>query len=344
LAVAEALSRSGRDGDVLFVGRRGGVAEDLVERSGIRLETLDIHGLHLTSPLSVARFAGLLPRAVARARRLIREFDADVIIGAAGYLCVPVVMAARREGRPVLLMEQNAVPGKAVRLLRRRAHRVAVSFEETASLLPGARVVITGNPVRAAFQGGPAPLREHCSQLLFMGGSQGARQINRALAGCVEALLRAWPTLRIVQQCGRLDEAEMREAHSRLDASLRQRWTMEPFFNDMASEIRGADLIVMRAGGSSLAEVSALGRPMILIPYQHAGDHQKHNARPYVDGGAARLIPDMDCDATRLHTEIDALLGDEPSWQEMAEVSGHMGRPDAAARVVELVRELGMSA
>jgi UDP-N-acetylglucosamine--N-acetylmuramyl-(pentapeptide) pyrophosphoryl-undecaprenol N-acetylglucosamine transferase len=314
-----------------------------VERAGIPLETLDIRGVDLTRPASLAGFALRLPRAVRQARHLIRRFDPDVVVGAAGYVSLPVVMAADREGIPVLLLEQNALPGRATRLLSRRAARVAVSFDGTARRLPGRRVTVTGNPVRREFRR-PAPaLRGECRRVLVWGGSQGARRINRALAACAGALLRDHPELELTHQCGQLDEAEMRTAREGIDADLRRRWQLQAFYTDPADRIAWADLVVMRAGGSSLAEVSALGRPMVVVPYPHARDHQRHNAAPYVEGGAAVLIPDDECDGPRLHREIEALLTGPERWLSMAGRSRLMGRADATERVAELVAELARS-
>jgi len=326
---------------VLLVGRRGGVAEALVERAGIPLETLEIRGLDLSRPATLAGFALRLPRAVRAARRTIRRFRPDVVVGAAGYVSVPVVLAARRERVPILLLEQNARPGRATRLLARSAAAVAVSFAESASKLPAARVEVTGNPIRTEFRSGAPALGERCTRVLVWGGSQGARRINLALTGCVPALLASHPDLRIVHQCGQLDEPEIRAAQQALSAELGQRWEVSAFFVDAAPRIAWAELVVMRAGGSSLAEVSAAGRPMVLVPYPHAGDHQRHNAAPYVRGGAAVLIPDAECDAPRLRREIERLLDDPSRWRQMAARSRSMGRPGATARAADLVRELG---
>jgi UDP-N-acetylglucosamine--N-acetylmuramyl-(pentapeptide) pyrophosphoryl-undecaprenol N-acetylglucosamine transferase len=340
LAVAEELRASDPAGAVLLVGRRGGIAEALVERAGIPLETLDIRGVDLTRPLSVAGFGLRLPRAVREARQLIRRFAPDVVVGAAGYVSLPVVMAAERERIPVLLLEQNALPGRATRLLSRRAAGVAVSFEGTARRLPGRPVTVTGNPVRREFRASPPALEGECRRILVWGGSQGARRINRALAACAGPLLDAHPDLELTHQCGRLDEAEMRTARDALDADLRRRWQIQAFYTDPAERIAWADLVVMRAGGSSLAEVSALGRPMIVVPYPHARDHQRHNAAPYADAGAAAVVPDAECDGPRLLAEIEALLGDPGRWRAMAGHSRAMGRPEATERVAALVASL----
>lgn len=341
LALAQELRRTDPDGAVLVVGRQGGVAEGLVAEAGFRLATLRISGLDAGSPASVARFAAQLPAAVIAARRTIREFAADIVVGGAGYVSVPVVLAAASLRIPVVLLEQNALPGRATRLLARRGRLVAATYEVTAAHLRHARVVTTGNPIRDQVLRTPArPLGERCERILVMGGSQGARRINRAVAGCAAALLGRHPGLRITHQTGALDLEEMRAAHEALPPELAGRWTVTPFIDDVGAALSEADLVLMRAGGSSLAECAAVGRPMILVPYPHAGDHQRFNAAPFVAAGAATLIPDDECDEVRVEREVEAFLAEPRRWREMAAASRALGRPDAAARVAELLREL----
>jgi UDP-N-acetylglucosamine--N-acetylmuramyl-(pentapeptide) pyrophosphoryl-undecaprenol N-acetylglucosamine transferase len=341
LAVAQELRRTDPGGEVLVVGRRGGVAEGMVTAAGFRLETLRISGLDAGSAASLTRFAAQLPAAIVAARGIIRGFRADVVVGGAGYVSVPVVIAARTLRAPVALLEQNALPGRATRLLARRGSLVAASYEETAAHLRRARVVNTGNPIRAEVLAAPLrPLRDRCEQVLVMGGSQGARRINRAVAGCVAALLERFPWLRITHQTGSLDIDEMRAVADALLPESRSRWVLSQFIDDVGAAIASADLVLMRAGGSSLAECAALGRPMILVPYPHAGDHQRFNAAPYVDAGAARLIPDADCEPARVDSELTALIEEPASWRRMATASDGLGRRDAAARVVSLLHAL----
>jgi UDP-N-acetylglucosamine--N-acetylmuramyl-(pentapeptide) pyrophosphoryl-undecaprenol N-acetylglucosamine transferase len=339
--MAQELRRTDPDGEVLIVGRRGGVAEGLVAAAGFPLETLRISGLDAGHAGSVLRFGAQLPAAVLAARRIIRDFGADVVVGGAGYVSVPVVLAARSLRVPVALMEQNAVPGRATRLLARRGSLVAAAFAQTAAYLPHARVVHTGNPIRAEVLATPLRgLGERCEHVLVMGGSQGARSINRAVAGCVESLLRQHPWLRITHQSGTLDAAELEVTAAALPDDVRESWTLVPFIKDVGPAIAAADLVLMRAGGSSVAECSALGRPMILVPYRFAGDHQRFNAAPYVDAGAARLIPDAECEPVRVAAELSALIDDPSAWKRMAAASAQLGRRDAATRVVELLDRL----
>jgi UDP-N-acetylglucosamine--N-acetylmuramyl-(pentapeptide) pyrophosphoryl-undecaprenol N-acetylglucosamine transferase len=341
LALAQELRGSDPAGAVLVVGRRGGVAEGLVTAAGFPLETLRVSGLDAGNAVSVVRFAAQLPLAVRTARRIIRRFGADVVVGGAGYVSVPVVLAARSLRVPVALLEQNAVPGRATRMLARRHTLVAAAFAQTAAHLRRARVVDVGNPIRAEVLATPLrALGERCEHLLVMGGSQGARRINHAVAGCVATLLEQHPGLRVTHQTGALDIEEMEGLRTALSPALRERWELSAFIRDVGPAIVAADLVLMRAGGSSVAECSALGRPMILVPYPHAGDHQRFNAALYVEAGAARLIPDAECEPDRVAGEVAALLGDPSAWRGAAEASGRMGRRDAASRIVGLLGEL----
>ncbi len=323
-----------------MVGRRDGVAERLVVAAGLRLETLDVSGVHAGTPGGMARAASQLTRATLEARRLVRRMRPDVVVGSGGYVSVPVVVAALAQQIPVVLLEQNAVPGRATRLLARRARVVAASFAETARYLPHARVVHTGNPIRAEVRSvRPRPIGDRLRSILVTGGSQGARRLNRAVTGSMVKLLSDDPELRIVHQCGSLDHEAVAIAAAALPPALAARYTEDAFFDDMAARMAASDLVVMRAGGSSIAECAVLGRPMIVVPYPHAGGHQRHNAAPYADAGAALIIDDAECTPARLGAEIGALIADPPRWRRMAAASAALGLPDATESVVRLIVE-----
>lgn len=309
--------------------------------AGLPLETLNVRGIDTSRPLSVAGALLRLPRAVARARHIIRRFSPDVVVGAGGYVCVPVVLAARTLRVPVVLMEQNAVPGRATRRLAKHSSAIASSFATTAQRLPAARVVHTGNPVRPEVIAAlPAPRRDRCTRLLIMGGSQGARRINDAVAGGIRHLLEDNPDLGVTHSCGHRDADWAVPVRAGLPEALRERYTVAAFFDDIAERIRDSDLVLMRAGGSSLAEVSVLGRPMILVPYPYAGGHQAENAAAYVAAGAAIVVPDEELSAVRLREEVERLVRDPARWRAMAEASERCGIVDATDRVVALVHDV----
>lgn len=312
----------------------------LVPAAGLPLTTLPVRGIDTSRPWLTARAMARLPLNVAQARRIVHRFAPDVVVGAAGYVCVPVVLAARSLRIPVVLLEQNAYPGRAVRRLARRAHAVAASFPTTAAMLPRAKVAHTGNPLRAEILAAlPAPLAERPSHLLVMGGSQGARRINDAMANTVRELLEALPALRITHASGVRDAGWSIPVRVGLPDGVRERYEVAAFFDDIADRIAASDIVLMRAGGTSIAEVAALGRPMILVPYPYAGGHQQYNAQPMVDAGAARIVPDEELSGARLREEVESLLRDVPRWRRMAEASRAVGRPDASERVIELLHE-----
>ena len=307
------------------------------------MATLSISGLDLSSALSTAQFAARMPTAVARARRLIRRFSPDVVVGAAGYVCVPVVLAARSMKIPVVLMEQNALPGRAVRMLARFSKVIAASFAETSRQLPKANVVYTGNPVRqAVLDMRDSPVEQKASRILVMGGSQGARTINQATSGCVAQLLKKFPGSSVTHISGSTD-FEVVDRRRQALSDVGPRYRVEEFSDNVAAHIAQADLVVMRAGGSSLAECTVIGRPMILVPYPFAGDHQRHNAKPYADAGAAVIVRDDEFDASRMLREVESVIGDLPRWSRMAAASRNSGKPNATQDVVKLIREVAQS-
>ena len=310
--------------------------------AGFPLETLKVSGVDMSRPGTIVRALAQLPASTMAAHALLRDLQPDVVVGGGGYVCLPVVAAARARRLPAVLLEQNALPGRTTRLLARRARVVATSFDETASHLHGARAILTGNPIRREVQElVGAPLGPRCTRILVTGGSQGAHRINLAVAGCVRTLLEHDPAVVVTHQCGARDAEAMREAEWALPADLRRRYRVAPFFDDIGRLIADSDLVVMRAGGSSLAECSALGRPMILVPYPHVRGHQRHNAAPYEQAGAAVVLEDEACTPAALQWTILGMLRDPGRWRPMGEASRRMGRPDAADRVARLIVRVG---
>lgn len=309
----------------------------MVRSHGVPHSGLRVAGVDSSSPWTMVRACVELPVAIARAARIIRKFRADVVVGTAGYVCVPVVVAAHLLRKPVVLLEQNRTPGKAVRLLSRYATVVATSYEETARDLIGVKSVPTGNPVRAELLELTPRHAKTCSTILVMGGSQGAHRLNVAVEGMVRDLLEKHPLVSVVHQTGSRDIDHMLAIRDRLPAALLDRYRVGAFFGDIGTHIANADLVVMRAGGSSLAECSVMGRSMILVPYPFANGHQIENARPYVEQGAATLILDHDCSSPRLLEEIEEILGDSKRWRTMAAASQACGRRDAARDVAALI-------
>ena len=340
--MAEALRRTDPGVVITYVGRADGPESELVPSAGLEFAGLRLGSMG-SSPLSSApRLALRLPLVYREAGRLVRRFRPQVVLATGGYVCVPVTLAARRQSIPVLLLEQNMLPGKAVHWLAPRAQAVASSFPGTAAFLPGARVVCTGNPVRLQFAelAGRPQLPEAPPTLLVMGGSQGARHLNEVLLDALPTLLEALPQLTVVHLTGSSDHAQVVESALAAGLPVGDRYQPSPFVADVAERLAAATVVVMRAGGSSLAEVACLGRPMVLVPYPHAGDHQSANALPFEEAGAALVISDSDLSAANLTSTVWDVLVDQSRWRAMADASAAAARPRAAFDVADLLREL----
>ncbi|MGA8426391.1 MAG: undecaprenyldiphospho-muramoylpentapeptide beta-N-acetylglucosaminyltransferase [Candidatus Dormiibacterota bacterium] len=342
IAVAEALRQTDPEVAITYVGRDDGPESKLVPAAGI-----DFSGLRLgsmgSSPVSSApRLALRLPLVYREAARLLGRFRPQVVLATGGYVCVPVALAARRRSIPVLLLEQNLLPGRAVHWLAPRVQLVASSFPDTAALLPRAKVVCTGNPVRLSFAelAGRPQLAEAPPTLLVMGGSQGARRLNEVLLEALPSLLQSMPQLSVVHLTGPVDHDQVVASASSAGLPVGGRYRPSPFVSDIADQLASASLVVMRAGGSSLAEVACLGRPMVLVPYPHAGDHQTANARPFAEVGAARVIADQDLTAQLLQRTVEEVIEDPDAWRAMARASASMARPRAAFDVATLLHQL----
>ena len=337
IAVAEALRRTDPAGAVTYVGRVDGPEARLVPRAGIDFVGLTLGSMGSSRLTATPRLLTRMPLAYLQARRVMSEFDPDVVLATGGYVSVPVALVAGRRGVPLVLLEQNELPGRAVDWLARRAAVVATSFAGTAGHLPGVRVVCTGNPVRLEFTGPAGPPSPPPLALLVMGGSQGARHLNQVLVEALPRLRSALPGLEVTHLTGPSDHERLVSELASRGLTDSRRYRPLAFVDDMAATIAGAGLVVMRAGGSSLAEVACLGKPMVLVPYPHAGNHQAANASPFVEAGAAVLVEDSELSPERLVAEVGGILGDPSRWQGMARASLAMARPGAALEVAQLL-------
>ncbi|MGC1909431.1 MAG: undecaprenyldiphospho-muramoylpentapeptide beta-N-acetylglucosaminyltransferase [Candidatus Dormiibacterota bacterium] len=342
IAVAEALSQTDPGVVINYVGRTDGPESQLVPLAGLDFAGLRLGSMGSSAVSSAPRLALRLPLVYREASRLVRRFRPQVVLATGGYVCVPVVLAARRRRIPVLLLEQNMLPGRAVQWLASRVQEVATSFAGTAFHLPRAKVVCTGNPVRMSFAelAGRPQLPEAPPTLLVMGGSQGARHLNEVLLEALPTLLQRLPQLTVVHLTGPTDHVPVVTAAREAGLPVGERYQPQPFVGDVAQRLAAASLVVMRAGGSSLAEVACLGRPMVLVPYPHAGEHQSANALPFEEAGAALVIPDHQLTAELLQEAVVRVLGDPVRWRTMTTASASMARPKAAFDVAALLHEL----
>jgi UDP-N-acetylglucosamine--N-acetylmuramyl-(pentapeptide) pyrophosphoryl-undecaprenol N-acetylglucosamine transferase len=334
IALAETLAARGVR--VTFVGTAAGIEVRAVPAAGFPLRLIPGAQVRGGGIGRAVRGIGATALGVLRARALLRELGPDLVVGVGGYASVATVVAARLGGTPIVLLEQNTVPGVASRTLGRLAGRVCVGFEEAARFFPAGRAVHTGNPVRAAVLRA-APTGHATPGLLVFGGSQGARRLNDAILAAAERLKPLAGGLRIRHQTGTPDHDRAVGGWARLGIAAQ----VDAFVTDMGAAYADADLVVARAGAMSCAEITARGLPAILVPYPHAADdHQRHNAEALVRAGAAILIPDGELDGERLSAALRPLLDDASARKRMASAARLAGRPDAAERVADVCAAL----
>jgi UDP-N-acetylglucosamine--N-acetylmuramyl-(pentapeptide) pyrophosphoryl-undecaprenol N-acetylglucosamine transferase len=336
IAIAQEVRRRDREAEVVFVGTARGLETRIVPQEGFRLELIDVAALKRVGWLGRIRSLLLLPRSFLAVGSLIRRVRPEVVIGVGGYASGPVVLVAALMGVPTMVAEQNALPGFTNRVLARFVRAAAVTFAETQRYF-GGRAEVTGNPVRAEFFDLPARPAAPAAHLLITGGSQGARAINEALIGAIPLLAAARDRLTLTHQTGEADHARVERAY----AGSGLRAEVVPFIARMVDQIAGADLVICRAGATTVAELAAAGKPAIMIPFPFAADdHQRRNAEAIERAGAGRLIPQSELTPERLAAEVLALLDDPARRERMAEASRRLAHRDAAARVYALAARI----
>ncbi|HKL78112.1 MAG TPA: undecaprenyldiphospho-muramoylpentapeptide beta-N-acetylglucosaminyltransferase [Gammaproteobacteria bacterium] len=334
LAVAEELRRRGVE--VHFLGTRQGLEARAVPAAGFPLAEVEMRGLRgggwrrwLALPWGLARAVGAAARVLIRLRPV-------AVLGMGGYVAAPVGLAARLTGRPLVLHEQNAVPGLTIRLLARLARRILTGFPEAATAL-GGRAQWVGTPVRPALVGLPAPAaryaeREGPLRVLIFGGSQGARFLNEELPPLLADLAARGRTLHIWHQAGEREAERVRRAYAAAGLTAE----VVAFIDDMASAYQWCDLAFCRAGAGTVTELAAVGVPAVLVPFPHAvDDHQRRNAEALVERGAALCLDQNDWDAEAVAQWLDTVAGDRARLATMAEAAREFARPEAAAQVAE---------
>ncbi len=341
VATAEEFRRQMPDTQVLFVGTKRKMDSTALAAHGFFGDSIVCHGLKGKSLPSLLKAAAVLPLSFLQAAKILRRFRPHVVLGVGGYVTGPVVAMARLMNIPTLIHEQNSVPGLANRQLGRLVHRVCLSLPDSEAFFAKGKTVFTGNPVRRDILrlSLSAPQRAgEGKTVLVLGGSQGARAINRLLPEAVAALdqpLRR--QLSLIHQTGADDFPVVSERYRQLGLAAE----VAPFFTDMASVYARADLLVSRAGATTLAELAVLGKAAILIPFPQAADnHQEKNAEHYRRGGGAVLLRQADTDAAILAGAMGELLGDHRRLATMGEAMRRLALPDAAEKIVACCLEL----
>jgi UDP-N-acetylglucosamine--N-acetylmuramyl-(pentapeptide) pyrophosphoryl-undecaprenol N-acetylglucosamine transferase len=339
IAVAKEIMRRDASSEVRFVGTARGLETRLVPQAGFELSLIESVGLKNVGFMARVRGILVLPASFFAARRLMREFRPDIVVGAGGYVSGPVLLMAALMRIPTLVMESNALPGFTNRRLARFVDKAAVTFEAALPYFHG-KGIVTGNPVRREFFDIPPKSRDATRfSLLIFGGSQGARAINEAIIKALPHLAAERGVLNITHQTGETDFEKVSAGYT--DAGWNEQADVRRYIDNMVESFAHADLIICRAGATTSAELVAAGKASIMVPFpQAADDHQRKNAEALQSAGAARMILQPELTGERLAREIAALVQAPDELTRMEEASRKLSRGDAAAEIVNLIEKL----
>ena len=349
LAIAEKLKALHPECEILYVGTNRGLESSIVPKRGLNFRAIAVEGLPRKVSPALFKAVGKAAGGCLEARRLVKNFRPDLVIGTGGYVCGPVVLAAKLLGVPAIIHEQNAFPGVTNKILARFVDCILVNFQASEQyFVHKERIRVTGLPVRqevldAKRQDGLNYFGFSADKttLLVSGGSRGARSLNRAMAEAYPALLRH-PDLQIIHLTGTVDYEDTLKAiaQKQIDLKAHPQVIVKPYLDEMQYGLAAADFCVGRAGATFLAELTACGLPGILIPYPYAAEnHQEYNAKALVDQQAALMILDKDLTGAQLSQNILDLYEHSDKRREMAENSSRMGQRDSLEQIIKLVEE-----
>ena len=345
LALAEVLSERGWE--VYYAGTPQGVEARLVQQAGLPFKAFEASGFNRTHPTTLFKGIAKIEKSTQAAKRWFDELHPDVVVAFGGYVCIPVGRAAVARNVPLAIHEQNSVMGMANKYLAKRADAVCLTYMEAASALSDtSKVVLTGNPVRGSvLAASREAVREMLEipdedlMLLVFGGSLGARHINQAFCAMKDHLL-GYEGLHIVHVTGPKEYDSVAEALA-LTPDEEKRWHLFGYQDRMGDCLAAADAVGSRAGATSLAEISALAIPAVLVPFPYAtNDHQTTNARAYVDAGCAYMMSDDQVESEEFTHLVDALITDESVRENMTVAARAQKTRDAAAALADAVERI----
>ncbi|MBT2641173.1 undecaprenyldiphospho-muramoylpentapeptide beta-N-acetylglucosaminyltransferase [Bacillus sp. ISL-41] len=344
LALIREIQKKDENVEFLYIGTEKGLESKLVPRENIPFKSIHITGfkrkISFENVKTVLRFL----KGVRDSKKMLKEFKPDVVIGTGGYVCGPVVYAAAKMGIPTIVHEQNSVPGLTNKFLSRYVDKIAICFEEAREFFPEQKVVLTGNPRASEVLGQDgikgrlsAGLKLKIPTVLIFGGSRGARPINEAVVKSLTEL--SGKPYQVLYVTGDVHFEDVRKEVELVGSP--ENVIIKPFIHNMPEVLSAVDLTVARAGATTLAELTSLGIPSILIPSPYVTDnHQEKNARALSENGAAKLLLEKDLTGPKLVESIDHILGREEKLAEMKKAAKKLGIPDAAQRLYRLMEEL----
>lgn len=351
IAVAEEFlnrSRESRDRiqktDIVFVGTEHGIEARVIPREGYPIRFLKAEGLVGKSLSKKIKAILAFVISILGSYRILKSVRPDVVIGVGGYASVGMVLTAHLKGIPTIILEQNSVPGFANKFLAKFVDAVALTYQESMSFFPKEKSYLTGNPIRKQILQRDEkkaysifPLEKGKFTVFVFGGSLGARSINQSMIDALNYLLDLRQNIQFLHQTGEADYEKVKDTYRRLGFN----GIVVPFVYQMAEAYTIADIVVCRAGATTLSEITAIGKPAILVPFPHAAsNHQEFNAKKLEDMGAAKMLRDRELNGETLSNAIRELYADEKARKEMQKAASAFGRVDAAERIVDIAMSL----
>lgn len=346
IAIARALQQLEPDIQVLFVGAKGKMEMEKVPQAGYPIRALDIKGMDRSSWWKNITLPYFILKSILQARHILHDFKPHAVIGVGGYASFPILFAAQQAGIDTYIQEQNSFAGKANQWLAKKATRIFVAFDGMEKFFPKEKIVVTGNPVRQDILSENISKADACRffeldpqrpVVLVVGGSQGARSINRAIQQHIELLISHH--IQVIWQTGKLDFENIQQFIQSKYAQARylSQIKLMPFVQDMAKAYAAADVVVSRAGAIAIAELCVMQKPAILVPFPFAAeDHQTHNARMLVEKQAAWMIADAEAQEKLVHAIID-LCTDEEKRISLSEHIGRLAIRNADQRIAATI-------
>jgi len=335
ISIAQEISgRNNRD-EILFVGTQKGMENELVQKNGYKIKHISSRGfvgrgIIKTFAAFFSAFKGLFESV-----SIIRNYEPDVVLGVGGYVSGPFLLASFLIRKPTAICEQNTVPGVTNRILGKIVDKIFVSYDSSLQYFPSKKVLVTGNPIRKnILQTSEITRNSDSITILIFGGSQGAKSLNRAVPEAVSRI--GHENISIVHQTGKNDFDYVRNSYNEngIDAEVLE------FIDNMARAYANADLVIGRAGARTIAEITALGKPSILVPFPYAAhNHQYENAKILEEEGASILIEDKEATPEKIVSTLTKLL-DRDKLNEMSSNAKRLGRPEASKDIVNELYKL----
>lgn len=350
LAIANHMKEICPDTNVHFVGTKEGLEASLIPHSGYGIDFIKVHGFERKLSFSTLKTAAELPAAVAASKKIIRRIKPDAVVGTGGYVCGPVLYAAAKMGIPTLVHESNAFPGITTKILSKYVDEIAIGIDDGRKFIPNAKQIkLTGNPVRPSIlQINSADAKKELGVtdkpfIVIFGGSLGARDFNKSVVDWISSIAEKCE-YRILMGTGKLNQYKAvtdRFKENGKDIESDPNITVSEYIYNMDVAMNAADLVISRAGASTLAELTAIGKPAILVPSPYVTDnHQEHNARAIERGGGAVVLTEAELSAENIDNAVKKILSDKNAFEKMASASAEMGVRDSADRICKDILKL----